>query len=192
MRNTHLTIFCAQDTHVHTMATPPSLVFRRLRPALRRRPDDPLRPSHSVQRRLFLPVRRLLAHGLLASGKEPAFIIRELDVRCFASRTVSFSSQAPGTEEEQARPSRQLQVKSDSRERDLSDVVRRVGANSSTRSGLDFYIDPTEDHESGDMIMVKKKKSRVALDILFDESASMATSQTPFGRPYQRTCPLMD
>jgi serine/arginine repetitive matrix protein 2 len=78
------------------------------------------------------------------------------------------------------------------RERDLSDVVRRVGANSSTRNGLDIYIDPMEDHESGDMIMVKKKKSRVALDILFDELASMATSQTPFRRSYQRTCPLMD
>ncbi|KAF8878425.1 hypothetical protein BD779DRAFT_1663807 [Infundibulicybe gibba] len=49
--------------------------------------------------------------------------------------------------------------------KDLSDVVRRVGGGSTaTRGGFEIYVDPTEDPEMGDIVMVKKKKSRVALD----------------------------
>ncbi|KAF8996425.1 hypothetical protein BDQ17DRAFT_1364414, partial [Cyathus striatus] len=49
--------------------------------------------------------------------------------------------------------------------KDLSDVARRVGATGSTaRGGFEIYVDPTEDPEMGDIVMVKKKKSRAALD----------------------------
>ncbi|KAG5650532.1 hypothetical protein H0H81_011921 [Sphagnurus paluster] len=51
------------------------------------------------------------------------------------------------------------------RGKDLSDVVRRVGVGSSTaRGGFDIYVDPTVDEDIGEIVMVKKKKSRVALD----------------------------
>ncbi|KAL0062368.1 hypothetical protein AAF712_010779 [Marasmius tenuissimus] len=47
---------------------------------------------------------------------------------------------------------------------DLSDVIRRVGGSSSARRGFDIYVDPTDDPEMGEILMVKKKKSRAALD----------------------------
>lgn len=49
--------------------------------------------------------------------------------------------------------------------KDLSDVVRRVGATAaSTKGGFEIYVDPAVDDEVGEVVMVKKKKSRVALD----------------------------
>ncbi|ESK93500.1 hypothetical protein Moror_1670 [Moniliophthora roreri MCA 2997] len=50
------------------------------------------------------------------------------------------------------------------RGKDLSDVIRRVGGSSSARRGFDIYVDPTDDPEMGEIIMVKKKKSRAGLD----------------------------
>jgi serine/arginine repetitive matrix protein 2 len=87
--------------------------------------------------------------------------------------------------------------KSKPKERDLSDVVRRVGGNSSTRGGFDIYVDPTEDPEIGEIIMVKKKKSRVGIDGLFGEAtskmmaSSMSSSQTPLGDSTNAPVPLM-
>lgn len=51
------------------------------------------------------------------------------------------------------------------RGKDLSDVVRRVGGGSTSRrgGGFEIYVDPT-DPEIGEIVMVKKKKSRVGLD----------------------------
>ncbi|KAG1854418.1 hypothetical protein DFJ58DRAFT_787853 [Suillus subalutaceus] len=54
-----------------------------------------------------------------------------------------------------------------SREADLSDVVRRVGAresNKNSSTGLEIYVDPMLDPEIGEIVVVKKKKSRMALD----------------------------
>ena len=49
--------------------------------------------------------------------------------------------------------------------RDFSDVVRRVGGAPSTgRGGFDIYVDQAEDTEIGEILLVKKKKSRGALD----------------------------
>ncbi|KAF9449617.1 hypothetical protein P691DRAFT_799115 [Macrolepiota fuliginosa MF-IS2] len=49
--------------------------------------------------------------------------------------------------------------------KDLSDVARRAGADSSsTRGGFEIYVDPTNDPELGDIVVVKKQKSRGALD----------------------------
>ncbi|KAH7920517.1 hypothetical protein BV22DRAFT_1133018 [Leucogyrophana mollusca] len=52
------------------------------------------------------------------------------------------------------------------RGQDLSDVVRRVGASASTgnNGSFEIYVDPTNDPEIGEILMVKKKKSRAALD----------------------------
>lgn len=50
------------------------------------------------------------------------------------------------------------------RAKDLSDVVRRVGGSTSRGgSGFEIYVDPT-DPEIGEIVMVKKKKSRGGLD----------------------------
>ncbi|KZT25561.1 hypothetical protein NEOLEDRAFT_1178340 [Neolentinus lepideus HHB14362 ss-1] len=48
---------------------------------------------------------------------------------------------------------------------DLSDVVRRVGGSGSAgRGGFEIYVDPTDDPDLEDIVVVKKKKSRAALD----------------------------
>jgi hypothetical protein len=48
---------------------------------------------------------------------------------------------------------------------DSSDVVRRVGADTeSTCGGFEIYVDPTNDPEFGDIVVVKKQKSRGALN----------------------------
>ncbi|KAF8580290.1 hypothetical protein K439DRAFT_1637168 [Ramaria rubella] len=78
---------------------------------------------------------------------------------------------------------------SSTREKDLSDVVRRVGdrwgmdqdgtcnvtvnggtmrnktkKSPSSRSTIDIYVDPADDPDIGEIVVVKKKKSRAALD----------------------------
>ncbi|KIJ60131.1 hypothetical protein HYDPIDRAFT_32553 [Hydnomerulius pinastri MD-312] len=52
------------------------------------------------------------------------------------------------------------------RDQDFSDVVRRVGGGSVNNgsSGFEIYVDPANDPDIGEILMVKKKKSRVALD----------------------------
>lgn len=51
---------------------------------------------------------------------------------------------------------------------DFSDVVRRVGGphsgTASTRGGFEIYVDPAEDSDITEIVVLKKKKSRVALD----------------------------
>ena len=55
--------------------------------------------------------------------------------------------------------------KEKNRGKDLSDVVRRVGADSfSARGGFEIFVDPTDDPDIGEIVMIKKKKSRLALD----------------------------
>ncbi|KAJ3912172.1 hypothetical protein F5877DRAFT_85099 [Lentinula edodes] len=51
------------------------------------------------------------------------------------------------------------------RGKDLSDVVRRVGGGSTSQraGGFEIYVDPT-DPEIGEIVMIKKKKSRAGLD----------------------------
>ncbi|EIN05384.1 hypothetical protein PUNSTDRAFT_127845 [Punctularia strigosozonata HHB-11173 SS5] len=52
--------------------------------------------------------------------------------------------------------------------RDLSDVVRRVGADvqgsASARGGFEIYVDPTDDPDMGEIVMIKRQKSRRALN----------------------------
>lgn len=57
--------------------------------------------------------------------------------------------------------------KSKSKADDFSDVVRRVGApqdGSSRNDGFEIYVDHCEDEEDASILVVKKKKSRAALD----------------------------
>lgn len=51
--------------------------------------------------------------------------------------------------------------KSKNKADDLSDVMRRVGAGSSRNGGFEIYVDQEED---ASIVVVKKKKSRAALD----------------------------
>ena len=49
--------------------------------------------------------------------------------------------------------------------KDFSDVVRRVGGAPSTgRSGFEIYVDQGDDPEMGEIVVVKKKKSRLGLN----------------------------
>jgi serine/arginine repetitive matrix protein 2 len=51
--------------------------------------------------------------------------------------------------------------------RDLSDIARRVGDDStpsSLRGGFEIFVDSTYDPEIGELLVVKKKKSRAPLD----------------------------
>lgn len=58
-----------------------------------------------------------------------------------------------------------LGVGSKDKGKDLSDVVRRVGADSSSaRGGFEIYVDPTNDPDLGDILVVKKQKSRAGLN----------------------------
>ncbi|KAI6137090.1 hypothetical protein F5141DRAFT_1230782 [Pisolithus sp. B1] len=50
------------------------------------------------------------------------------------------------------------------REQDFSDVTRRVGVSVQNEVGFEIYVDPAEDPDIGDILLVKKKKSRAALD----------------------------
>lgn len=49
---------------------------------------------------------------------------------------------------------------------DFSDVVRRVGVDGSSagRGGYDIYVDQTDDPDIGEILVVRKKKSRAGLD----------------------------
>jgi hypothetical protein len=66
---------------------------------------------------------------------------------------------------------------------DLSDVVRRVGVNAVTdsvpKSGFEIYVDPTAQSEVGEVLMVKKKKSRAALSALKWGSLAEVTNSAP-------------
>ncbi|KAI0692931.1 hypothetical protein C8T65DRAFT_711302 [Cerioporus squamosus] len=49
--------------------------------------------------------------------------------------------------------------------KDFSDVVRRVGGAPSTgRGGFEIYVDQADDPDMGEIVVVKKKKSRLGLD----------------------------
>ncbi|KAI6113748.1 hypothetical protein EDD16DRAFT_1802786, partial [Pisolithus croceorrhizus] len=50
------------------------------------------------------------------------------------------------------------------REQDFSDLTRRVGVSVQNEVGYEIYVDPAEDPDIGDILLVKKKKSRAALD----------------------------
>ena len=83
------------------------------------------------------------------------------------------------------------------RARDLSDVVRRVGASASaSRGGFEIYVDPMVDPDVGEIVIVKKKKSRVGLDGLTWDALGEATNipkttQTRAAQPITKENPAM-
>jgi hypothetical protein len=72
---------------------------------------------------------------------------------------------------------------------DLSDVVRRVGVNAGTesvaKSGFEIYVDPSAQSEVGEVLMVKKKKSRAALSGLKWGTLAEVTNSAPSREPTQ-------
>lgn len=61
----------------------------------------------------------------------------------------------------------------ETKQSDLSDIARRVGVSSaSARGGFDIYVDPSEDPEMGEIVMIKKKKSRAGLDGVFGDASN--------------------
>ena len=76
------------------------------------------------------------------------------------------------------------------RGKDLSDVVRRVGGDSlSARGGFEIFVDPTMDPDIGEIVMVKKKKSRRALDGMTWGDAFNEVTKVP-KLPPKETAPL--
>ncbi|KAI0077491.1 hypothetical protein K474DRAFT_1077009 [Panus rudis PR-1116 ss-1] len=75
----------------------------------------------------------------------------------------------------------------DKANKDFSDVVRRVGANtnsgSTTGKGFEIYVDHADDSELGEIVVVKKKKSRLGLDGMgwgaLGEVTNMPASSAP-------------
>ncbi|KAF9055274.1 hypothetical protein BDZ89DRAFT_1087946 [Hymenopellis radicata] len=71
--------------------------------------------------------------------------------------------------------------------RDFSDVVRRVGGDtSSARGGYEIYVDPTVDPDLGEILMVKKKKSRGALGTLGWGGPMADVSNIPKAKPEEK------
>ncbi|KAI6017029.1 hypothetical protein EDC04DRAFT_2944706 [Pisolithus marmoratus] len=50
------------------------------------------------------------------------------------------------------------------REQDFSNITRRIGASMQNGVGFEIYIDPAEDPDIGDILLVRKKKSHATLD----------------------------
>ncbi|KAL1696581.1 hypothetical protein GGG16DRAFT_85014 [Schizophyllum commune] len=78
------------------------------------------------------------------------------------------------------------------RAKDLSDVYRRVGASSlSQRGGFDIYVDSSNDPELGEILMVKKQKSRAGLNNLawgpLGEKTNIASTMTNSQHDKQNT-----
>ncbi|KZT71092.1 hypothetical protein DAEQUDRAFT_136451 [Daedalea quercina L-15889] len=69
--------------------------------------------------------------------------------------------------------------------KDFSDVVRRVGGHpppaSSGRGGFEIYVDHAEDEELGEILVVKKKKSRMGLESLRWGGALGEVTNVPSG-----------
>jgi serine/arginine repetitive matrix protein 2 len=138
MRNAHLTIFRIQHTNVI-----PTICFAAATPS---------NAGLSFQSNAFSPrVSLFRAKNLPLSPENSMF-------------SASHLAQSRSSRKRLAPKKSKLgllggsQLSQTSRERDLSDVACCVGANSSPCGGLDIYVDPREDHETGEIIMVKKKK----------------------------------
>ena len=74
------------------------------------------------------------------------------------------------------------------REQDFSDVVRRVGGASvqNGTNGFEIYVDPTNDPDIGEILMVKKKKSRLGLDGMQWGTLGEVTNVPPVTKPKEK------
>ncbi|KAF8425040.1 hypothetical protein L210DRAFT_3489659 [Boletus edulis BED1] len=74
------------------------------------------------------------------------------------------------------------------REQDFSDVVRRVGGASvqNGSNGFEIYVDPANDPDIGEILMVKKRKSRLALDGLQWGTLGEVTNVSSVPKPKEK------
>ncbi|KAG6330873.1 hypothetical protein ID866_8216 [Astraeus odoratus] len=72
------------------------------------------------------------------------------------------------------------------RDHDLSDVVRRVGGSVQSANGFEIYVDPTDDPEIGEILLVKKKKSRAALNGMDWGTLGEVTNVPPVTKPKEK------
>ncbi|KAH6911246.1 hypothetical protein BKA70DRAFT_1460494 [Coprinopsis sp. MPI-PUGE-AT-0042] len=70
--------------------------------------------------------------------------------------------------------------KDEKKAKDLSDVVRRMGISSaSLKGGFEIFVDPSyEDEEIGEILVVRRKKSRAGLDGVFGMDAGVKTGKS--------------
>ncbi|KAL4064764.1 hypothetical protein V8B97DRAFT_2010772 [Scleroderma yunnanense] len=73
------------------------------------------------------------------------------------------------------------------REQDLSDVVRRVGGSIASNGGFEIYVDPADDPEIGEILLVKKKKSRAALNGMSWGTLGEVTNVPPATKPKEKS-----
>lgn len=145
-----------------------------------------------------MPTIRLISAAPTASGSAPGLGDPFIDTS-FSSSSVTASPPAPlAPKNDSQAPRRRLVPKkkksklgllvSGKRSKtpennDLSDVVRRVGANavrdSVAKSGFEIYVDPAAQSEVGEVLMVKKKKSRAALSALKWGTLAEVTNSAP-------------
>lgn len=68
----------------------------------------------------------------------------------------------------------------DRSQNDFSDVVRRIGGTTSAgRDGYEIYVDHTEDPDLEEIVLVKRKKSRLGLDAVAWGSSEENTGNAP-------------
>ena len=129
-----------------------------------------------------MPTIRLISAAPTAAGSAPGLGDPFIDTS-FSSPSVTVSPTPLAPKNDSQAPRKRLVPKKSKlgllvsgkrgktpENNDLSDVVRRVGANTPTdsvaKSGFEIYVDPTSQPEVGEVLMVKKKKSRAALSAL--------------------------
>jgi hypothetical protein len=144
-----------------------------------------------------VPTIRLISAVPTAAGAAPAPGDPFLDTSITASPVSSVPSPTPLAPKEDTQVPRKRLVPKKSKlgllisgkrsktpeNADLSDVVRRVGGSTTTasvaKSGFEIYVDPTAQSEAGEVLMVKKKKSRAALSGLKWGTLADVTNSAP-------------
>jgi hypothetical protein len=143
-----------------------------------------------------MPTIRLISAAPTAAGPAPGLGDPFIDTS-FSSPSVTASPPTPLAPKNDSRAPRKRLVPKKSKlgllvsgkrsktpeSNNLSDVVRRVGVNTATdsvaKSGFEIYVDPTAQSEVGEVLMVKKKKSRAALSALKWGTLTEVTNSAP-------------
>jgi serine/arginine repetitive matrix protein 2 len=150
-----------------------------------------------------VPTIRLISAVPTAAGAAPSLGDPFLDTSIIASPPMPASAPTPLAPKEDNQATRKRLVPKKSKlgllvtgkrsktpeNNDLSDVVRRVGGSNATpsmvKSGFEVYVDPNAQSEVGEVLMVKKKKSRAALSGLKWGTLAEVTNSAPSKDPTQ-------
>lgn len=143
-----------------------------------------------------MPTIRLISAAPTAAGSAPGLGDPFIDTS-FGSPSVTASPPTPLAPKNDSQAPRKRLVPKKSKlgllvggkrsktpeNNDLSDVVRRVGVKTATdsvaKNGFEIYVDPTVQSEVGEVLMVKKKKSRAALSALKWGTLAEVTNAAP-------------